>query len=266
MSGETRFVGPIPALYERHLGPVFFEPYALDLVQRLPPGARRVLEVAAGTGRVTRRLLAALPPDAHVLATDLNEPMLAEARARTSNDPRLTWEVADAQALPVPDASVDAVVCQFGLMFVPDKLQAFREMKRVLPSGGILLLNVWDDVAHNPASKRLHEMAFALFPDDPPLFMRTPFSMPEAHELERLATEAGLRGIRVETVAKVAESESAAHLATGFVTGNPLWHQLTERGFDAPAFEAKVAGELARLFGDKPCKSPLSAHVLTAFA
>lgn len=266
MTTETRFVGAIPEIYDRHLGPVLFEPYAIDLAQRLPHSARRVLEVAAGTGRVTRQLLRALPSDGQLIATDLNDPMIAVGRRLTGNDPRLSWQTADAQALPFPDGSVDAVVCQFGLMFMPDRVAALREMKRVLGSAGILLLSTWDDLARNPATKLLHELAAKLFPQDPPTFMKIPFSLPDPHELERLATEAGFRGIRIETVTKSGDAESAAHLAHGFVRGNPLALQIAERGLDTDAIEAQVAAALARAFGDKPCRTPLSAHVLTAFA
>jgi ubiquinone/menaquinone biosynthesis C-methylase UbiE len=169
-------------------------------------------------------------------------------------------------ALPVPDHSIDAVVCGFGLMFVPDKAQALREIKRVLAPGGILLATVWDEMAKNGYTVCLHQHAVAAFPDDPPVFMLTPFSMHDRHELERLATEAGLRGIRVDTVAKTGDAESAEHLAIGLVRGNPLWNQLSERGVDAAAFETKLIAEVVRRFGDRPCKGPLSAHVLTAFA
>jgi ubiquinone/menaquinone biosynthesis C-methylase UbiE len=266
MSYEVRFTGSIPELYDRHMGPVLFEPYAQDLAQRVPPSAVRVLELAAGTGRVTRHLLAALPAGGQLVVTDLNPPMLDEAKKRVANDPRVTWQAADMQALPFPDGTVNAVVCQFGLMFVPDKMLALREMKRVLAAGGILLLATWNDIAENPASRLLHEYAFESFPNDPPLFMRTPFSLGSAHELERLATEAGFHGIRVETVGKEGVAESAAHLATGFVRGNPLWNQLSERGMNVDAFERTVAAKLAHAFGDTPCRTPLSAHVLTAFA
>ena len=266
MSYATRFVGSIPELYDRHLGPVIFEPYARDLAARVPPSARRILELAAGTGRLTRQILAALPPDGALHATDLNEAMLEVARARTIDDRRVTWQQADMQALPVPDASVEAVVCQFGLMFVPDKALAMREIRRVLAPGGILLLNVWDEMPKNGATRVLHELATTQFPDDPPAFMLVPFSMPDPAALETLATDAGLRGVRVDTVAATGEAESAAHFATGLVRGNPLWNQLSERGVDAPAFEARVTEELARRFGSAPCRSPLSAHVLTAFA
>lgn len=266
MAYEVRFTGSIPELYDRHMGPVLFEPYARELAQRVPPSAVRVLELAAGTGRLTRHLLAALPAGGQLVVTDLNPPMLDEAKKRVANDPRITWQAADMQALPFPDGAVNAVVCQFGLMFVPDKALAMREMKRVLSPGGILLLATWNDISENPASKMLHEYAYEAMPNDPPLFMGTPFSMGDAHELERLATEARFHGVRVDTVAKEGVAESAAHLATGFVRGNPLWNQLTDRGINVDAFERTMTAKLAHAYGDKPCKSPLSAHVLTAFA
>jgi len=267
MSSITRFVGSIPELYDRHMGPVLFEPYARDLAARLPAGSRRVLEIAAGTGRVTRHLLGALASDAELVATDLNEPMIAIAQQQLV-DSRVRWQAADAQALPfkTDDEPFDVVVCQFGLMFVPDKVLALREMRRVLRTGGTLLLSVWDELGRNPASKRLHELAFALMPENPPAFMATPFSMSDAQVLRSLATEAGFSEVRIDTVVKTGEAVSAADLATGFVRGNPLWGQLVERGVDAEAFHAQVAAMLAQEFGDMPCKSPMSAHVLTAVA
>ncbi|MCX5742727.1 MAG: methyltransferase domain-containing protein, partial [Proteobacteria bacterium] len=168
-ASTTAFVGSIPELYDRHLGPVLFEPYALDLVGRLPAGATRVLEVAAGTGRVSRHLLRALPAEGTLLATDLNEAMIARAQQLIA-DPRVTWQAADVQALPMGDGLFDAVVVQFGLMFVPDKPLALREVRRVLRPGGRLLLNTWDHLARNEATAILHHLAMEAFPDDPPRF------------------------------------------------------------------------------------------------
>ena len=264
-SSSTAFVGSIPELYDRHLGPVLFEPYAIELARRLPPGTTRVLEVAAGTGRVTRHLLRALPAAGTLLATDLNDAMLVRA-AQLITDPRVTWRAADAQALPLPDGELDAVVCQFGLMFVPDKPRALREMRRVLRTGGRLLLATWDQLERNAASKVLHELAIAAFPGDPPLFMLTPFSLPDREALRTLVADAGFADVEVETVECTGHSESAADLAIGMVRGNPLWNQIVERGIDAPAFERAVAAALAARFGEQPCRSPLSAHVVTAIA
>jgi len=266
MSSVARFVGSIPALYDRHLGPVLFEPYARELAARVPSGARQVLELAAGTGRLTRHLLAGLPSDGALIATDLNEPMLAEAQRRVPADSRLRWQVADAQALPLGDATMDVVACQFGLMFVPDKPRALREIRRVLRPGGTLLLSTWDGLPRNPATALLHALAHAEMPADPPTFMLTPFSLPDPAVLRALIEEAGFPAVRVDTVALVGEASSAVDLAAGFVRGNPLWNQLVERGVDAPAFERRVTEALVARFGDRPCPSPRSAHVLTATA
>jgi ubiquinone/menaquinone biosynthesis C-methylase UbiE len=190
--------------------------------------------------------------------------MLAEAKRRVGDDPRATWRAADAQELPFPDASFDAIVCAFGLMFVPDKRRALAEMRRVLRPGGTLLLTTWDTLAANPASQVLHEEARATLPSDPPTFMAIPFSMHDPGELRALARE--FSEAEVETVGLVADAESAAHIATGFVRGNPLWNQLVERGIDAAALEARVARTLAERYGDRPCRSPMSAHLLVARA
>lgn len=262
---DTAFIGSIPELYDRHLGPVLFEPYASEIARRLPPEASRVLEVAAGTGRVSRHLLKALPAAGTLLATDLNDAMLVRA-AELITDARVTWRTADAQVLPVGDGEVDAVVCQFGLMFVPDKPLALREMRRVLRKGGRLLLGTWDHLDRNEASKLLHALAIATFPSDPPLFMLTPFSMCDREALRALVAGAGFSKVEVETVEVIGESESAGDFATGMVRGNPLWNQLVERGVDAPAFERAVATALAARFGDRPCRTPLSAHIVTAIA
>jgi ubiquinone/menaquinone biosynthesis C-methylase UbiE len=261
MSSVARFVGSIPALYDRHLGPVLFEPYARELAARVPSGARQVLELAAGTGRLTRHLLAGLPSDGALIATDLNEPMLAEAQRRVPADSRLRWQVADAQALPLGDATMDVVACQFGLMFVPDKPRALREMRRVLRPGGMLLLSTWDGLPRNPATELLHALACAELPADPPTFMLTPFSLPDPVALRALIAAAGFATIRVDTVAVVGEASSAADLAVGFVRGNPLWNELVERGIDPAAFQARVEQALRDGFGDAPCRTPLSAHV-----
>src|SRR5712671_526078 len=144
---HTQFTASIPENYDRYLGPVIFDPYARDLAQRLGrPGPKRVLVTACGSGIVTRRLLEALAPDAALVATDLNADMLDHARAAIGEDSRLSWEVADMCDLNFESGSFDAVVCQFGVMFAPDKAAAFREAQRVLMTGGRFLFNVWDAI------------------------------------------------------------------------------------------------------------------------
>jgi ubiquinone/menaquinone biosynthesis C-methylase UbiE len=173
---ETRFTGSVPAAYERLMVPLVFQPYAEELASRageFAPG--RILETAAGTGAVTRALHAALP-DAEIIATDLNPPMLEKA-AEQVKSPNVRFAQADAQQLPFDDGSFDLVVCQFGAMFFPDRVRGHSEAHRVLRDGGRYLLAIWDRIETNALTDIAQNVLIDSFPDDPPLFMREgPFS------------------------------------------------------------------------------------------
>ena len=163
------FIGSIPAFYDHGLGPVFFAEFADDIARRVAATApTRVLEIAAGTGIVTRRLRDVLSREAHLTATDLNPPMLEVARAKFNRDEMVEFQPADANALPFPDASFDTIVCQFGVMFFPDKDKGYREAYRVLMGGGRYLFSVWDSHRHNPIGRLITEILAGLFPHDPP--------------------------------------------------------------------------------------------------
>jgi ubiquinone/menaquinone biosynthesis C-methylase UbiE len=138
---DRLFEGPIPETYGRYLGPLLFEPYARDLAAKLAP--TRLLETAAGTGVATRALARALPAGTTIVATDLNRPMLDLAAARLETA-EVAWQQADALVLPFADGTFDAVACQFGAMYFPDRAAAYREARRVLRRGGRLVLSVWD--------------------------------------------------------------------------------------------------------------------------
>jgi SAM-dependent methyltransferase len=164
-TGDATFAGPVPEIYDGSLGPMLFEPYAGDVAERLrDSGARRILETAAGTGIVTRALHAALP-DAQIVATDLNPGMLARAAQRLQA-PNVAWEQADATALPFADGEFDAVVCQFGAMFFPDRVAAFREAHRVLKPGGRFVLSIWTALEDSPFSCIVQEAIEDAFPED----------------------------------------------------------------------------------------------------
>ena len=169
---DAAFAGSIPALYEQYLGSLLFQPYAEVMASRLNDLTQgRVLETAAGTGIVTRALAKALPREVEIVATDLNQAMLDLASGKLQA-PNVRWQQADAQALPFDDAAFDAVVCQFGVMFFPDKQAGYREALRVLKPGGRFLFNVWDSLDRNEVSRIVSEAAGKAFPNDPPQVRR----------------------------------------------------------------------------------------------
>jgi ubiquinone/menaquinone biosynthesis C-methylase UbiE len=171
------FIGSIPAFYDQGLGPIFFTEFADDIARRVAVSVPSpVLEIAAGTGIVTRRLRDLLPSEAQLIATDLNPPMLEVARGKFRPDEKVEFQPADATALPFPDASIDAIVCQFGVMFFPDKDMGYREAHRVLVGGGRYLFSVWDSHRHNPIGRLMTEILTGLFPRDPPQFYQVPFA------------------------------------------------------------------------------------------
>jgi SAM-dependent methyltransferase len=264
VSSATQFTGNVPERYDRYLVPLLFEPYAADLAARLSArGARRVLELAAGTGAVTRRLREALPADATLVATDLNDAMIAHARDAVAI-PGIDWQQADAQQLPFEDSSFDAVVCQFGFMFLPDKVQGFREARRVVSEGGVLLANVWHGREENPVARLLQELLDEHFPDDPPRFLDTPYGYGDHDRLRSDLAAAGWENVELDVVRTTGHSPSAEDAALGFLTGSPLSFELGERGEDAASFGAELTRRLAAAGGDSPYTSELAATVITA--
>ena len=262
----TAFVGKIPENYERYLAPLFFNDFADDLVARVPVSDdMRVLEVACGTGIVTRRLVERLGGRGTVMATDLNEAMFAHARKRLPGSGDATYRTADGTSLPFESRSYDAVVCQFGLMFFPDKAAGAREAFRVLTPGGVYLLNVWDALERNPVPRITHETIAKFFPSDPPRFYTVPFSYHDPGVLASLLRDAGFADVRCERVAKEGQSPSATEAAIGLVEGNPVYGEITQRRPEALAeIKAAIAANLARELGDRPLRAPLRAFVATA--
>jgi SAM-dependent methyltransferase len=262
---NAKFNGTIPERYDRFLGPLLFEPFAIDLARRLGSlKPQNVLEVAAGTGIVTRALLKTLPRNGRLSVTDLNDPMIDHARRKVGEDARVSWRQADAMELPFDDGEFDAVVCQFGIMFFPDKPRGMREFHRVLSPGGNLLLSVWDSLDRNPAGATIHTALAEIFPEDPPDFYKVPFSMCDVNALRALAADAGFRNVKIETLSLEGKSPSAGDAAIGLVGGNPVINAIRER---APELvltaEARTRERLAERFGKGEIKVPIQAHVLT---
>ena len=261
------FAGSIPEIYERFLVPLIFEPYALDLARRLAktkPGA--VLETAAGTGVLTRALASALPAPARMTVTDLNQPMLEHAKTRQPADSRIAWRQADALALPFEDRSFDAVACQFGAMFFPDKVQGYKEARRVLKPGGHFFFNVWDRIEENDFADVVTQALAAVFPQDPPRFLaRTPHGYHDEKQIREELKAAGFTNISFDAVDARSKSPSPRDPAVAYCQGTPLRNEIEARG--APGLEEatnKAADAMARRFGTGAVDGRIRAFVIGA--
>ena len=261
---HVAFVGSIPENYDRYLGSCLFEPFALDIVQRVPVDAGVVLEIACGSGIVTRHLRDRLPKEARLVASDLNDGMLAYAAAKFGPDDAIEWKQADATSLPFADASFDAVVCQFGLMFFPEKVAALREVHRVLSPGGLFVFNVWDSIDKNELAHLAHETISTFFEHDPPAFYTLPFLLHDEELILDLLKTVGFSDSAITGLAKAGISPSAADVAKGLIEGNPVILEINQRGGDVQAIETALAASVAARCGDNPVRSKLQALVCTA--
>jgi SAM-dependent methyltransferase len=258
------FVGSIPELYDRCLGPVLFETYARMMAERVARRApHAVLETAAGTGIVTRALRDALPSAAAIIATDLNAPMLDIARAKVF-DRGVTLSVADAQALPFPAESFDAVVCQFGVMFYPDKARATAEALRVLRPGGSYFFSVWDSHRYNSFARITDGLIKRFFPDNPPPFYSVPFGSASIDPIKAELLDTGFRDPLIEVLGTESPVTDLGLFVRGLVYGNPLIDQIRARGtVSAETLYAAVAEALAAEFGSPPI-APVQAIFYSA--
>lgn len=257
---------PVCDLYDQHLGPALFEPYAVDLAQRVATECIEgsVLEMACGTGIVTRQLRTHLKPTVSLTATDINPGMLDYAQKKLAGMEAITWRQADIADLPFSNAPFNCAVCQFGLMFVPDKDRAFREMRRVLGKGSLFAFSVWDRMEHNPYSIIVHETVTGFFPDNPPQFFKAPFSFADVDALRRLLTQHGFDQIEIQSVPKECSSKTARSLAIGMIEGAPILTEIQERGGSPGPIVDAVTQALARMGGDAPFRSTMQAIVVTA--
>ena len=266
METDRVFQGSIPALYDRYLGPLIFAPYAADLAARLTELRHgSVLETAAGTGVVTRALVSTLPQEVAIVATDLNQAMLDHASRELASD-RVTWRQADAQMLPFPDGMFDAVVCQFGAMFFPDKPRAFAEAARVLKPDGRYLLSVWDRIEENEFADVVVGAVARLYPDDPPMFLaRTPHGHHDAAALAALVRAAGFSTTSVDSLTLESRAPDALTVAIGYCQGTPMRGEIERHGAEALAAATEVAADaLTARYGSGPIAGRIRAHVLTA--
>jgi ubiquinone/menaquinone biosynthesis C-methylase UbiE len=266
-AADKLFAGSIPKIYDEYLVPMIFADFAEDLATRV--GAAKpmnVLETAAGTGVVTRALAPRLSPNARFTATDLNQPMLDLAAHRQGSDPRITWRQADALALPFEDGTFDAVCCQFGAMFFPDRVKGYQEAWRVLKPGGQFLFNVWDRIEENVFAREVTDALGELFPDEPPRFLaRTPYAYFDEREIRAELESAGFGDIAIEKRPDQSRAPSARHVATAFCQGTPLRNEIEARGAGKlPLATDHAAAAIAKRHGPGQVAAKIQALVITA--
>jgi SAM-dependent methyltransferase len=265
--GDRAFSGSIAQLYDQYLVPMIFEPYARDVAGRLTslrPSA--VLEVAAGTGAVTRHLAARLPEAASIVATDLNQPMLDHAM-RVGTSRAVTWRQANAMELPFDDGTFDAVVCQFGAMFFPDKAAAFAEARRVLRPGGTFLFSVWDRIEDNEFAECVSQSMAGLFPKDPPDFMKR---LPHGyHDRGTIAAELARGGFTgggaFETVTAQSQADSPRTVGVAYCQGTPMRNEIEARDASILEEATEIAtAALGRRFGPSQVTGKIQAIIIAA--
>ena len=262
---DTVFAGSIPAMYDRYMVPLLFRPYAevvADRAKELSPN--EILETAAGTGIVTEALHRVLPK-AEIVATDLNQPMLDEAQRRVPAA-NIRFVQADALDLPFEDSNFDLVVCQFGVMFFPDKVKANAEARRVLGEGGRYLLVIWDRIDRNPATYAAGKAVAALFPEDSSAFYeRIPFRYHDRDTIRSDLVAAGFGDVEIERVELSSRAASARDVALGLVQGTPMRSEIEQRGEGMLQRATDAATEALRQYeSENGFEAPMSALIVTA--
>jgi ubiquinone/menaquinone biosynthesis C-methylase UbiE len=259
------FSGTIPKFYDSFLGTIFFVPYANDMASRiknLAPGS--ILELACGTGRLTKLLPGVLTENATIVASDINPSMLAFVQEQIKNE-RIKWQIVDAVSLPFEDNSFDCIVVQFGVMFYSDKQKAFKEAFRVLKPGGTLIFNSWDQLKNITIALQAYETLLHFFPVDTPAFYSVPFSYYDEKIISEDLQKAGFKDVKIELVKLKGHSNSASDAAKGLIKGTPTVTAIEERDPEKlPVILEYLEKKITNLFGENDFDIPLQAFIASA--
>ncbi len=253
------YVGDVAVAYDRDLGHVLFEQYAADIARRAAgKPVRDVLEVASGTGIVTRQLRNVLPGDAQLTAVDISDAMTDVARTKFLPHEQITFQIANAATLPFDDRAFDAVVCQFGIMFF-DKDKAFREVHRVLRQGGRYLFSVWDSRDYNPYASLTFEVMKQFFPSDPPRFLESTVSSFEIDPVKEMLIRAGFEQISISVQRRVYDIPDVRAFARGLIF-SPIINEIRERGeVDPDDIVEALTNAFIEEYGSNPTRFPMQA-------
>ncbi|MBK9982037.1 MAG: methyltransferase domain-containing protein [Saprospiraceae bacterium] len=256
------FTGSIPEHYDHYLGPMFFEPYAIEVAKRIDPSKVDVaLEIGCGTGRVTRHLRKVLAKHTKLIASDISPDMMLLAKEHLK-DQHIEWAIINAQQLPFDDGSIDLVVCCFAYMFLEDKAQAFAEAYRVLKPGGMLIFTTWDKLEYNEASNVFRHIAKPYLPDPVPPSFRLPFIFNDHYVIKEMLETVGFFTIKIESVEKKSICHSAHEAAIGLARGGSLYHEIMKSNPQwIEEICEKLETELAHQFGDSPMVASMRAVV-----
>lgn len=265
---SAEFIGDIPGYYDIGLGPNLFVDFADRLTSTACDGmATNVIELAAGTGIVSRKLRDSLHPDTPLLVTDLNAPMLEVAKRKFSEGENVDFAIANAMELAFGDAEFDLMVCQFGVMFFPDKPASFREAARVLRPGGRYVFNVFSAMQKNPYSQIAYAVPAQFFPENPPGFYKVPFHYGNPEVVREDLKAAGWQDVKHETIRLKKKIANPEDFARGLVYGNPLIDEIRNReGVDPETVATAVLEALNETFGPTGMTMPLEATMFTCTA
>jgi len=264
---DKNFIGSIPALYEEYLVPLIFDVYAEKMADKVTSfNPKKVLELAAGTGVATKALSQKSITGLDLTATDLNQDMLNQASLYCQNE-RISWQQADALELPCDANTFDLVMCQFGVMFFPDRVKAYREAARVLKPGGKLVFSVWDSLEHNTLAKIVTQSLAFLYPNKPPSFLaRVPYAYSNLTLISNELEQAGFTENTEFLLEKEVSLASSSKIpAIAYCQGTPLRLEIEKLGSVSLTQATEYVSEsIMKKLGSGPLESSIQAYLITA--
>jgi ubiquinone/menaquinone biosynthesis C-methylase UbiE len=256
-----KFTGQDAENYDFYLGPILFEPYARYLASKIDTAnVTSVLEIACGTGRVSRHIRKTFPADVKFIATDISNDMLSVAKRELVNK-QIDFQTEDAQSLSFGDNSFELVICQFGMMFLPDKKKGFSEIYRVLKPGGKFIFFTWDNTLNIPLFKLLvNDLVIPYFQDEDDSRFFVPFSLHQPKVLRDWMENAGFKNVETKNVILKSGSPTSRIIADAFFRKHPIGREIS--AINPAAFEQvaiKFETEIAIKFGAENPVIDLSA-------